>query len=565
MTSSDWRTVRLRPKSEMKAVIAVAAPSNLDSYQLAPVDLRGETARAAENLSGIGVAVDDGPLTLARLIDRLREPVDILYLVCHGAFTDDGPHLFLETDDGKVGVVKGQDFADRLAELPQQPRLVVLASCESAGAAAPQGDPGADALHSFAPMLAEAGVAAIVAMRGKISMETIKQTMPVFFRELLRDGQIDRAMAAARGAAVAGKRSDFWMPALYLRLRGGRIWYEPGFGQGEDFEKWQSIVSHVRDGKFVAILGSGVAESICGDSRDLALGLAEAHGFPLASHQRDNLPAVMQYLSVSQDPTYAVKALATQLRSGIVRRQGARLPAELTDAPLPKILDLVMAAPQDGAPKNPYQILAGMPGAIYISTTPDTLMTRALKQVGKTPQTLFPSWRRTGETVPAEPAYEGTPSPMTPVVYHMLGMFGKDESLVLTEDDYFDYIIATVNYKLVPRVVRSALVSNSLLFLGFHLTDWSFQVLFRLIQSLEGGSRRSKMAHVGVQINPDEYAMADVIKARRYLQKYFDQEANIALFWGSAEDFLNQLQKQFETLPKQAAAAAAAGGGDWDV
>jgi len=565
MTSSDWRTIRLRPKSDMNAVVAVSAPSNLDRYQLAQVDIDGETARARENLSGIDVAAAVRPVTLARLIDRLREPVDILYLVCHGALANDGPHLFLEADDGTVAIVKGQDFADRLSELPQQPRLVVLASCESAGSAALQGVAGSDALDSLAPMLAKAGVAAVVAMRGKISMETIKKTLPVFFRELLRDGQIDRAMAAARSAAVAGNRPDFWMPALYLRLRSGRIWYEPGFGKGDDFEKWQSIVSHVRDGKFVAITGSGVAESIWGDSRNLARELAQAHGFPLASYQRDDLPEVMQYLSVSQDPTYAVQAVVAQLRSEVLRRQGARLPAELLQAPLPKILDVVMETPREGQPKNPYQILAGLPGSVYICATRDTLMTRALKQAGKSPQVLYPSWRRTGENIPAEPIYEGTPSPATPVVYQLLGVFGKDESLVLTEDDYFDYMIATVTYKLVPRVVRSALVSNSLLFLGFHLTDWSFQVLFRLIQSLEGGSRRAKMAHVGVQINPDEYTTADVDKARRYLQKYFDQEANIALFWGSAEDFLNQLQKQLETLPKQAAMAAAAGGGDWDV
>lgn len=45
--------------------------------------------------------------------------------------------------------------------------------------------------------------------------------MPVFFSELLQDGQIDRAMARARGAVR--KRDDAWMPALFLRLRGGRI------------------------------------------------------------------------------------------------------------------------------------------------------------------------------------------------------------------------------------------------------------------------------------------------------------------------------------------------------
>jgi len=185
------------------------------------VDLEGEVERASQQLSGIGVAIagKEQPLSLAHLMDRLREPVDILYLACHGALTEDGPYLFLQARDGTVARVKGRDFADRLGELPRQPRLVVLASCE---------------LHSLAPMLAGAGVPAIVAMLGKISMETVKHAMPVFFRELLRDGQIDRAMAAARSVAVARNRPDFWMPALYLRLRGGRIWQ--GAAPPEDFD-----------------------------------------------------------------------------------------------------------------------------------------------------------------------------------------------------------------------------------------------------------------------------------------------------------------------------------------
>jgi hypothetical protein len=71
------------------------------------------------------------------------------------------------------------------------------------------------------------------------------------------------------------------------------------------------------------------------------------------------------------------------------------------------------------------------------------------------------------------------------------------------------------------------------------------------------------MSHVGVQVNPDEYTMADVDKARRYLQKYFDQEGNVGLYWGSAQDFLKQLHTQLASLPQKAAAAAAGDG--WDV
>src|ERR1700694_4531744 len=55
--------------------------------------------------------------------------------------------------------------------------------------------------------------------------------MPFFFRELVQDGQVDRAMAVARSVAVVRGRPDFWMPALYLRLRNGCIW---GGARGAD-------------------------------------------------------------------------------------------------------------------------------------------------------------------------------------------------------------------------------------------------------------------------------------------------------------------------------------------
>ena len=71
-------------------------------------------------------------------------------------------------------------------------------------------------------MLAAAGVPAIVAMKGKITMETVEQAMPVFFRERARTGWIDQAMTTARGEVR--DRSNAWMLALFSRLTPGRIW-----------------------------------------------------------------------------------------------------------------------------------------------------------------------------------------------------------------------------------------------------------------------------------------------------------------------------------------------------
>ena len=42
MLSQDWRPVRLRPKATLRALVAVAAPTDLAEYGLAPVDLAVE-------------------------------------------------------------------------------------------------------------------------------------------------------------------------------------------------------------------------------------------------------------------------------------------------------------------------------------------------------------------------------------------------------------------------------------------------------------------------------------------------------------------------------------------
>jgi hypothetical protein len=260
-TSHNWRNIRLRPKTDLRALVAVSAPSNLAYYKLAPVGIDGEIERAREHLKGIPITVagKDEPLTLKRLIDGLRDQIDILYLVCHGALLPKGPRLWLQNETGEVEVTSGDELAQRMSDLAEPPRLVVLASCESAGSEQVSTSERVTAgqLVSLAPLLAEAGVPAVLAMQGKISMETVKKAMPVFFAELLKDGQIDRALAVARGSVR--ERPDSWMLALFLRLKGGKIWYEPGFGEGEgDFAKWQALVQSVRSGQFTPIVGSGL-------------------------------------------------------------------------------------------------------------------------------------------------------------------------------------------------------------------------------------------------------------------------------------------------------------------
>ena len=549
LSSLDWRPVRLRPKGALRALVTIANPSDLGDYNLAAVDVAGELQRASAGLGEIPITSlpangSDQHATLENLVSSLREnEYDILYLVCHGAMVKEEPWLWLEDEQGKVARTSGKDLVTRLKELAQRPRLIVLASCQSAGKSA------GDALTALGPRLAEAGIPAVIAMQGNVSMQTIAEFMPIFFSELQRDGQIDRAMSVARGAVR--DRPDYWMPALFMRLKSGRIWYVPGFGEeSQGFEKWPALIRSIRRGQCTPILGPGTYETLLGSQREIAQRWAEAYHYPMAPHERESLPQVAQYLTINQYRQAPYDEIIEYLESYIQQRYKDTLPVELQQGriPLEKLITEVGANRRQQLAWEPYKVLAQLPLPIYITTNPGSLLTDALREAGKDPQVVLCPWNeyieQSDSIYDREPDY--FPTSERPLVYHLFGVLDEPDSVVLTEDDYFDYLIGvTSNKDLVPTAVRRALADTALLFLGFQMDDWNFRVLFRSILSQQGGGRRDRYAHIAAQIEPEEGRTLEPARARRYLESYFAKGADVSLYWGSAEDFLKELLERW--------------------
>lgn len=551
LSSGDWRPVTLRPKGDLRALVLIANPSNLATYRLAPVDVDGELERARANLGGVPVTAlaSGGSATLNKLAEQLRDGYDILYIACHGALVKGEPVLWLEDDTGAAARVAGADLATRLKELEERPRLVVLASCQSAGTGDEPRTADEGLLAGLGPRLAEAGIPAVLAMQGSVSMKTIADFMPVFFKELQRDGQIDRALSVARGSVR--DRPDHWMPVLFMRLKSGRIWYVPGFGEeGKTFEQWPGLMRSIRRGTCTPVIGLQFSEDIIGSARDIARSWAETYHFPMAPHETEGLPQVAQYLAVNQrTSSFPSEELIEHLRQELLRRYADVLPKELGDGTLSELFAAVRARRAADAPPDDYQVLAEMSFPLYITTDPSNLLTEALKIAGKKPQVELCRWNEDVEDLPSiyddEPDFQ--PTPERPLVYHLFGTYDEPDSLVLTEDDYFDYLIGvTTNKELVPIVVRQALADTALLFVGFRLDDWNFRVLFRSIMSQEGRGRRKKYAHIAAQILPEEGRFLEPERARRYLEDYF-RDADISIFWGSVDDFTRELDAQWKS------------------
>jgi hypothetical protein len=242
------RPVRMQPKGDLSALVVIANPGNVEGWHLAPVDVAGELARARAGLTEMTGISDltvlcrleqpdpacGGPPTLANLHGHLREGCDILYLVAHGRVIEGRPWVWLEDEVGGYEMItieehptatggRAAGLITRLRQLPRLPRLAVLASCQSAGAGDVWASRDGGALSALGPAFVEAGVPAVLAMQGDVTMESVARFMPAFFHELHRDGQIDRAVAAARTELDLHQRPDWWMPVLFMRLESGQL------------------------------------------------------------------------------------------------------------------------------------------------------------------------------------------------------------------------------------------------------------------------------------------------------------------------------------------------------
>jgi hypothetical protein len=321
------------------------------------------------------------------------------------------------------------------------------------------------------------------------------------------------------------------MPTLFMRLKSGRIWYVPGLSaEGKNFDRWPALLSSIESGRCTPILGFGLLEPLLGSTREIAQRWAETYHYPLAPDEREDLPQVAQFLAISQQQDFPRSELRKFLRHELQQRYAQDLPEELRTAraSLDQIIKAIGAQRRAANPLDPHKVLAEQPFPIYITTMSDDLLVDALREAGKDPQIKVCPWNSTIARDPLPDDYD--PSPQRPLVYYLFGRLREPDSLVITEDDFFDYLTGFAhNKQWIPEVVRSGLVNAALLFLGFQLDSWDFRILYRSIIKQEGYQLRGRYASVAAQIDPEGSRLLEPERARKYLEQYF-QGANISIY-----------------------------------
>ena len=575
VNARDWRPVQLRQRRDLNALLIVADPDldSLNGYEphgrkLTGIEISSEITRARASLGNIPtkIVAGRGSANLPAIIKWLKgeghanDGFDIVYLVCHGALLAQGPVLYLETEAGDVAPVQGGDFVDAVTELTHRPTLITLAACESAGADPSAQDSTYASAVAIGPMLATMGIPAVLAMHGNVTTATVEHFMPRFFEQLQATGSLHEALSAGRYAIR--NQPDWWAPVLFTRLRSGQIWFRYGVQPGRP-HKWPVFVQGIKQGFCTPVLGPGLSEGFFPSKSRVAQGLAARCQVPVSPQSQHDLTRVCQYLAVNQDARFPRGALISYL-SEFIHEQILPLPGESghqtsDDRPSieigkhiearsmsEQVNQLISEIGRNARAHNSrdaYGMLADLPFQVYFTTSWTNLLEDALRDVGRRPQVAAFQWNKSRIEARA-PLRVG--DPQQPVVFRLFGNFDDIDSIVLTEDDYFQYLTkwALVGSRRMLSGVLNKLTNSNLLLLGFGLDDWDFRVLFRSIQCMEGAVRLNSLAHIAVQLNPESETLEPEV-AQQYLEDYLG-ESNFSVHWGTPAEFLEELTQRWQ-------------------
>ena len=202
---------------------------------------------------------------------------------------------------------------------------------------------------------------------------------------------------------------------------------------------------------------------------------------------------------------------------------------------------------------NPLRLLASLPLPFYVTTSYYDFLERALIDVNKEPITQVCFWSGNIKDVrPEHKPNNAEPTVNTPLVYHLYGLEDYPETLVLSEDDYMNFLIKVMGHMdklnpIVPLRLTEALAESQLLLLGYQIRDVDFRILFRLLSKFrQSGKQMLEKGMVIQQKKLTKKEMGDVDKTLDYLREYFDQE-NFEVKWKEVEDFIRELCREFKS------------------
>jgi hypothetical protein len=289
---------------------------------------------------------------------------------------------------------------------------------------------------------------------------------------------------------------------------------------------WDTLITRILEKECMPIIGAGASAPRLPLGDGLALELARK----LLKHPAPN-PMTLEQVA---------QCLAVERHDAVFPKKEAS-----------RIIAARLALPYIGTTADPHEVLADLALPIYVTTNYDDLLTQALRSKNRPVVREYCRWN--GILLETPSALEGNYEPRSdhPLVFHLHGHIHDPRSIVISEDDYLDFLVnlsrdvATANQtrKMLPICVRDGLKNFTLLFVGYRLRDINFRVILRgLLGPLLPSERSMSLT---VQLPPREgTSEEEAFRIQGYLDDYFGWTMRLQVYWGTANQFMTDLQRR---------------------
>jgi SIR2-like domain len=184
-----------------------------------------------------------------------------------------------------------------------------------------------------------------------------------------------------------------------------------------------------------------------------------------------------------------------------------------------RLVDAVNDAVHVGKEPSPMlRALARLDFPVVITTNYDQLFEKALRDAGKQPRVAIYT-PRLEETTDFR-----KPTAQSPIVFKIHGDISRPETVVITDEDYIDFVLRMSNkepYDPLPRRLKVYLTDWTTLFVGYSLLDYNLRLLFKTLRWKIDNANLPDM--YSVDFAPDPLIM-DVWQSQRRYVKFIAQD-----------------------------------------
>jgi hypothetical protein len=177
-----------------------------------------------------------------------------------------------------------------------------------------------------------------------------------------------------------------------------------------------------------------------------------------------------------------------------------------------------------------YEKIAKIPFHLFLSITPDLFLQ-------KTFENLNLNYKVSVYDMTENPQEVNAPSKEVPLLYYLFGRYDKFNSMILTHDQLFDFLVAILGkHELPPGLTSQIIDAENFLFLGFRFDHWYVQILLRLL------SYKVKEKHAKFSIG--RYALSE--NANPDTKAFYLHEFSMTFIEDSIPKFIDQIHDEFE-------------------